>query len=106
MHAKPIWSMDVSEIDDGKILKVLEPIWTTKTETASRVRQRIEVILDWAKEHKYRDGDNPARWKGHLDKLSAAIVRLMTVRSEVLRRTVGAVRKTVRKIDICDFLLI
>lgn len=74
MHARPIWSMDVADIDDGHILKVLEPIWTTKTETASRVRQRVEVILDWAKAHKYRDGDNPARWKGHLDKLGLSKV--------------------------------
>jgi integrase len=51
------------------IMKVLRPIWYTKAETASRVRSRIENILDWAKAHGYRDGENPARWKGHLDKL-------------------------------------
>jgi hypothetical protein len=54
------------------ILKVLQPIWHTKTETASRVRGRIESILDWAKARGYRDGENPARWKGHLDKLLPA----------------------------------
>jgi integrase len=48
---------------------VLEPIWRTKTETAGRVRGRIEQVLDWAKAKKHRDGENPARWRGHLDKL-------------------------------------
>ena len=47
----------------------IEPIWTTKTETASRIRGRIESILDWATARKYREGENPARWKGHLDNL-------------------------------------
>jgi integrase len=51
------------------VLKVLEPIWTAKTETATRVRGRIESILDWATARKYRDGENPARWRGHIDKL-------------------------------------
>jgi integrase len=51
------------------ILKVLQPIWHTKTESASRIRNRIELVLDWAKARSYRDGENPARWKGHLDKL-------------------------------------
>ena len=49
-----------------KIREVLDPIWRHKTETASRVRGRIEKILDWAKAQGYRDGDNPARWTGHL----------------------------------------
>ena len=61
--------LPVSVIDTGVILRVLEPIWHIKTETASRVRGRIESILDWAKVCGYRQGDNPARWKGHLDKL-------------------------------------
>ena len=59
-------------IDTGLVLKVLEPIWTTKPETAGRVRGRIESILDWAKVRGYRDGENPARWRGHLDKLLPA----------------------------------
>tara|TARA_Y100000296_G_C5178782_1_gene261905 strand:+ start:742 stop:1470 length:729 start_codon:yes stop_codon:yes gene_type:complete len=50
-------------------LSVLEPIWKTKTETASRVRQRIEVVLTWATVSKYRSGDNPARWAGNLKEL-------------------------------------
>lgn len=57
----------VRDIDALHVLKILEPIWKTKTETASRVRGRIEAVLDWATARKYRDGMNPARWKGHLD---------------------------------------
>ena len=64
-----IGELSVQDIDLGFILNVLEPIWNTKTETASRVRQRIETILDWAKVRQYREGENPARWRGHLDKL-------------------------------------
>ena len=51
----------------GSCCKILEPIWLTKPETAGRVRGRIEVIIDWAKARGYRDGENPARWRGHLD---------------------------------------
>ena len=59
----------VSEIDTGLVLRVLEPIWSTKTESASRLRGRIENILDWARVRGYREGENPARWRGHLDKI-------------------------------------
>jgi integrase len=62
-----IGNLSVEAIDTGLVLKVLEPIWTTIPETASRVRGRIEVILDWAKARGYRQGENPARWRGHLD---------------------------------------
>lgn len=51
------------------ILAVLSPIWETKTETASRLRNRVELVLDWATAHGQREGLNPARWRGHLDKL-------------------------------------
>ncbi|MFZ5731436.1 MAG: tyrosine-type recombinase/integrase [Pseudomonadota bacterium] len=59
----------VAAIDDALVLKVLKPIWKEKTETASRIRGRIENILDWARVMKYRTGENPARWRGHLDHL-------------------------------------
>lgn len=52
--------------------KALEPIWLTKAETATRLRTRIEKVLDWAKVSGYRDGENPARWRGHLDKVLPA----------------------------------
>jgi hypothetical protein len=54
------------------VLKILEPIWTTKTETAARLRGRIESVLDWATVRGFRKGENPARWKGHLDKILPA----------------------------------
>lgn len=64
-----IGDVSVQKIDVRLVLDVLEPIWQTKTETATRVRQRIETIIDWATAHKYRTGENPAVWKGHLDKI-------------------------------------
>jgi integrase len=72
-YAEPIiGNLSVQAIDTTLVLKVLEPIWTAKPETAGRVRGRIEVILDWAKVRGYRQGENPARWRGHLDKLLPA----------------------------------
>lgn len=62
----------VRDVSLSHILAVLEPIWHTKTETATRLRGRIESILDWAAARGYRDEPNPARWKGHLDKLLPA----------------------------------
>lgn len=62
--------LPVSQIDTGLVLKVLEgEFWLTKTETATRVRGRMEKILDWATARGYREGPNPARWQGHLDKM-------------------------------------
>ena len=64
-----IGSKRVDAVSTEDILKILSPIWTTKTETAKRVQGRVENILDYAAAHKYRDPLNPARWRGHLDKL-------------------------------------
>ena len=50
-------------------MRVIEPIWATKTETASRLRGRIESVLDWSTTRGYRQGENPARWRGHLENL-------------------------------------
>jgi integrase len=61
--------LPVQAIDTGLVMKVLEPIWTRTPETAGRVRGRIEAILDWAAARNFRRGENPARWRGHLDKL-------------------------------------
>ncbi len=72
-YVRPILGhMPVSEIETGDVMRCLEPIWKTKTETASRVRGRIEKVMDWAKAHGYRDGENPAAWKGHLANLLPA----------------------------------
>jgi integrase len=59
--------LPVAAIDVGLVLRALEPIWRDRTETASRVRGRIESILDYAKARKWREGENPARWKGNLE---------------------------------------
>jgi integrase len=59
----------VQAVDTGLVLRVIEPIWIVRTETASRVRGRIEAILDWATAHGHRQGENPARWRGHLANL-------------------------------------
>jgi integrase len=66
-----IENLMVSQINIGHIIEIIEPHWGTKTETISRVRNRIEMVLDWASARKFRTGDNPARWKGNLDKLLA-----------------------------------
>lgn len=69
-YAHPvIGDLPVATVDLPLVMKVLQPIWTTRTETASRLRGRIESVLDWAAVSGFRSGDNPARWKGHLDKL-------------------------------------
>lgn len=62
-----VGNLHVKDIALGHIMKILEPIWATKTETASRLRGRLEAILDWARVRGHRTGDNPARWKGNLD---------------------------------------
>jgi len=86
MYAYPvIGDMPVKKIGgngDGTdlMLKILEPIWHIKTETAARLRGRIESILDWAKARGYREGENPARWKGHLNQLLAAKAKVAPVK--------------------------
>ncbi|VVE51048.1 integrase [Pandoraea communis] len=62
-------ALPITELDTDLVMKALEPIWISKTETASRVRGRIESVLDWATARGHRVGENPARWKGHLDHL-------------------------------------
>lgn len=67
-YAYPVLGkMAVADVDLAHVLKVLEPHWEAKTETMTRVRQRIEAVLAWATVHGHRSGDNPARWKGNLD---------------------------------------
>src|SRR5262249_26009409 len=72
--------LDVAHVDTGLIRQVLEPIWTTKPETAGRVRGRVEAILDWAKVSGYRTGENAARWKGNLDKLLPKLSKVRRVK--------------------------
>jgi len=68
----PLGKIDVRSIDTALVLKALQPIWSGIPETASRLRGRIETILDWASVAGLRQGDNPARWQGHLEHLLAA----------------------------------
>jgi integrase len=69
-YVKPVMGdLPVQAVDVGLVLKALEPIWTVKPETASRVRGRIESVLDWATARGHRKGENPARWRGHLENL-------------------------------------
>lgn len=65
----PRADMPIKDVDTAAVMACLQPIWASKTETANRVRGRIERVLDWARVHGLRTGDNPARWRGHLDKL-------------------------------------
>src|SRR6266446_6279113 len=90
-YAEPIiGALPVQAVDTALVMKVLEQevrnatnkpttsLWTAKPETASRLRGRIESILDWAKVRGYRQGENPARWRGHLDKLLPARAKAMS----------------------------
>jgi integrase len=79
-HVYPvIGNVAVRDITTGHVTRILQPIWTTKAETAARVRGRIETVLDFAKVHGWRDGENPARWKGHLDNALPARAKVSKV---------------------------
>jgi integrase len=79
-HVHPvIGALPVAAIDTGLVMKVIEPIWTKIPETATRLRGRVESILDWARVRGYRDGENPARWRGHLDHLLPARSKVQRV---------------------------
>jgi integrase len=75
-----IGKLPVAMIDTDLVKRVLQPIWHEKPETASRVRMRIERVLGWATVHGYRSGDNPARWRGHLDHLLPAQGKIAPVK--------------------------
>ena len=80
-HAFPIiGELPISDISTDLILRVLEPIWITKAETASRIRQRIETIWDYGKARNYVSGENPARLRGHLDKILSKTAKVKRVR--------------------------
>jgi integrase len=75
-YCRAIRSLPISEIDTEAVLKVLQPIWQTVPETASRLRGRIENVLDAARAMGFRSGENPAAWRGHLKTLLPARQRL------------------------------
>jgi integrase len=68
-YCKIISDLPIKDIDTDLVLRVLTPLWKTRTETATRLRGRIERVLSWAKGRGLRDGENPARWNGHLDEM-------------------------------------
>ncbi|SAL17108.1 phage integrase [Caballeronia peredens] len=97
-----IGKMMVRHINRAHITEILEPIWSTKTETASRLRGRLEAILDWARVKGFRDeGINPASWRGNLDKLLSAPKKTKRVRNHPALPIVqmGAFMKTLRAIE-------
>jgi len=80
-YAMPlIGDLPVQAVDVAMVHRILEPIWSRKPETASRLRGRIEAVLDWAATRGYRSGENPARWKGHIENLFPAHSKLRTVK--------------------------
>jgi integrase len=100
-YASMLGSVPVQDIDLDLIMKVIEPIWTTKTETARRVRGRIEVILDWAKVRAYRSGENPARWRGHLSHLLPVPSRVRAIKHHAAlpHTKIGTFMKDLREIQ-------
>lgn len=80
-YVTPVFgALPVQDVNVALVTKALEPIWTIKPETAGRVRGRIERILDWAKVREFRQAENPARWRGHLDALLPSRAKVRRVR--------------------------
>jgi len=80
-YAYPVFgALPVQAVDVPLVMKVVEPIWTTKPETASRVRGRIESVLNWATTRGFRAGENPARWRGHLENLLPSRAKVRRVK--------------------------
>ncbi|MEO6823710.1 MAG: integrase arm-type DNA-binding domain-containing protein [Nitrosospira sp.] len=94
-----IGKLPVNEVDTGFVMRVLDPIWTNKAETASRLRGRIESILDWATVRGYREGTNPARWKGQLDHLlpNTSRVKRITHHAALGYTQIGELMATLRQ---------
>jgi len=99
-YAYPVFGkLSVSDLDTDLILKAIEPIWVSKAETASRVRQRIETVWDWAHARKYVEGENPARLRGHLDKILPKTAKVTRVKhhAAVPYKQIGSFTKKLRK---------
>ncbi len=113
-YAYPVFgSLPVQGVDVALVMKVLGPIWATKTETASRVRGRIESVLDWASARGYRLGENPARWRGHLENLLPRRSRVQRVKhhpalpyGEVGAFMVGLRRQEGAAASVLEFLIL
>ena len=96
-----IGELPVASVDTALVTKILETLWSAKPETASRLRGRIEAVLNWAKARGYRDGENPARWRGHLDNLLPAMSKIRAVKHHAALpyEQIGAF---VRELHTCD----
>jgi integrase len=94
-------SLSVQSVDVGLVMRALESIWTAKPETASRVRGRIEAIIDWATARGYRRGENPARWRGHLENLlpSRSKVRRIEHHAALPYEEIAAFMVELRRVD-------
>ena len=96
-----IGQLPCSAIETAHLVSILEPIWNTKTETASRLRGRIESVLAWATVRGYRKGENPARWKNHLDQILPARNKVQKVvhHSALDYRDIGAFVAALREVE-------
>jgi integrase len=94
-----IGALPVGSVDTGAVMKIIGPLWREKTETASRLRGRIESILDYAKASGWREGENPARWRGHLDHLLPARAKVQRVQHHAALhwREIGAFVQRLRQ---------
>jgi integrase len=102
MHVFPaIGALPVADIDTAAVLRVLEPAWTRIPESASRLRSRIEAVLDWARVHGYRTGENPARWRAHLANVLPARKQVARVQhfAALLYRDIPAFARKLRERD-------
>jgi integrase len=80
-YVTPVFGkVPVGDVNVAMVMNVVEPLWSTKPETAGRVRGRIEAVLDWAKAREHRNGENPARWRGHLSNLLPARSKVRAVK--------------------------
>jgi integrase len=99
-YVTPVFGkLPVQSVDVALVLKVIEPMWVTKPETANRVRGRIETVLDWAKARELRTGENPARWRGHLEHMLPAKSKVRKVKHHPALpfNEVGAFMTSLRK---------
>lgn len=96
-----IGALGVADITDGHIIDILKPIWAEKTQTAVRLRTRLEAVIGWAEAHKLREGPNPARWKGFLEHILAKPKKIAAVKpmEAVPYGDVPAFMKALRGID-------
>ena len=101
-YAYPVFgALPVAMVDTALVTKAVEPLWASKTQTASRVRGRVESVLDWATVRGYRSGENPARWKGHLENLLPATGKVASTehRAALDYREIAAFMAELRKQD-------